>query len=319
MRTILSLLPVAAILVGATLAHAQPDTRGAEALFRQGKTLMTEGKLAEACSAFEGSYRKDPATSTLLNIADCREKNGQFSSAWGAFVEAERRSRGSTDPAQQAINALSKERAAKLEPRISFLTISVPDEARVDGLVITRDDEPVDGAEWNRSLPADIGTHTIVAKAPAYESWSTTVTIAAEQEKQSVTIPKFRPLPKPKLGTKVDVIDPSPITAKRKLAIGLAAVGVVGIGTGIGLYFPAKSQNEDAINEPDNAKQKALWESANQKYLIAQIAGGVGVAALGAAAYLWFTGKPRTIERPMVTFAPSVTPTGAGLVAAGWF
>lgn len=307
MRTFLSF--AAALAVTATVAHAQPDTRGAESLFRNGKDLMKAGKFAEACEAFEGSYRKDPAMSTLLNAADCREKAGHFASAWGGFLEAERLTRGSSDPAQQAINTLAKERAAKLEGRVSFLTISVPDDVRVPGLVISRNGLAVDAAEWNRSLPADVGVHVISAKAPGYREWNSTVTIEAEREQQSTTVPAFTALPKPKGVTTVDVIDPSPITPQRKLAIGLAGLGVVGIGLGVAFYIPARSDWNESKDEVDDVKQQELWESANQKYLVAQIAGGVGVAALGAATYLWLTGKPRTIENTLDAPAVSLTPT----------
>ena len=315
----LRIVILAAAVVAVSGGRAAAQSAEAETLFREGKKLMAKGQYAEACLAFEGSFKKDPAATTLLNLADCREKNKQYATAWAAFVEVERRSRGSGDAAQVAINTLAKERAAKLEPRISFLTISVPDEARVEGLVLTRDGEPIDPAEWNRSLPADIGVHKIDAKAPAYESWSTTVTIVNEQEKAAITIPRFKPLPKAKVGKQVEVIDPSPFTAKRKLAIGLGGVGVVGAGVGVWLYVTAKGQYDDAKLEPDDAKQKSLWDSANQKYLIAQIAGGVGVAALGTAAFLWFTGKPAIVERPELAITPSIGPGGAGFVAVGTF
>lgn len=315
------LITALALAAVATVAHAQPDTQKAEALFREGKSLMEAGKFAEACVAFEGSYRKDPATSTLLNLANCREKNGQFASAWGAFIEAERRTRGNGDPAQQALNALSRERSAALEPRLSHLTISVPDSSRVDGLVITRDGEIVDAAEWNRSLPEDIGTHTIEGKAPGYEPWRTTVTIAAERETKAVTVPAWTPLPEAKLKPDVEIVDPSPFTAKRKLAIALAAIGVAGVGTGIALYFPAASLQRKAELEPDDTKQQDLHDQANQKFLYSQLAGGIGILALGAATYLWITGKPAVVERgrTTVTFAPTLTPDHAGLTLIGAF
>ena len=86
---------LAALLLAAPPASAQPvtSTGQAESLFRDGQKLTAEGKLAEACIAFEGSYRLDPVLSTLLNVANCRENNGQFATAWSAFVEAERRTR----------------------------------------------------------------------------------------------------------------------------------------------------------------------------------------------------------------------------------
>jgi hypothetical protein len=61
----------------------------------------------------------------------CRERNSQFANSWGAFIEAERRTRGSNDPAQQAINDLARERFAAIEPRLSYLTVNVPDATTV--------------------------------------------------------------------------------------------------------------------------------------------------------------------------------------------
>jgi tetratricopeptide (TPR) repeat protein len=310
MRIVLPLLCVGAL---ASLAQA------AEALFREGKSLMDKGKYAEACAAFQGSYRKDPATSTLLNLANCREKNGQFASAWGAFIEAERRTRGSNDPAQQAINDLAKERFAALEPRLSYLTVNVPDSSRVDGLVITRDGEPVDAAEWNRSLPRTSAATSSRARRPA----------TSRGGPPSSSPPSARPRPSPsrpgpRVPVKVpdpelEVVDTSPFTAKRKLAIGLAGLGVVGVGGGIILYFNANNLQDKAEAEVDDDEQRRLHDDANQRLLFAQIAGGVGVLALGAATYLWLTGKPTVIERPELAITPSIGPGGAGFVAVGTF
>lgn len=85
--------------LAAAPASAQPAQAQAEHLFREGKRLIAEGNIAAACDAFEGSYAKDPAVSTLLNLADCREKNQQYASAWGYFIEAGRKTRGKPDMA----------------------------------------------------------------------------------------------------------------------------------------------------------------------------------------------------------------------------
>ena len=43
----------------------------AETLFREGKALGTDGKIAEACPKFEASLELDRSLGTLLNLADC--------------------------------------------------------------------------------------------------------------------------------------------------------------------------------------------------------------------------------------------------------
>ena len=65
-----------AICAVSAVAFAQANPQ-AEALFRDGKELMKQGKVAEACTAFEGSERTEHSLVTLMNLADCREKNGQ--------------------------------------------------------------------------------------------------------------------------------------------------------------------------------------------------------------------------------------------------
>src|SRR5262249_6041948 len=81
------MFPVALLLAAGT-AHAQPAGAQAETLFRQGKDLMAKGKIAEACAAFDASQKLEPTISALLNLAACREKNGQLATAWGLFLEA---------------------------------------------------------------------------------------------------------------------------------------------------------------------------------------------------------------------------------------
>src|SRR5204862_1628176 len=129
----------------------------------------------------------------------------------------------------------AKNRARALESRLSYLTINVPDESRIPELVVTRDGTPVDQAEWNRSIPADGGNHVIAGKAPGHESWSTTVTLKPENDKQAVEVPRFKALPeivnKPAHddaargdGDQLPAApEPSPFTRKRQIGIGVAA------------------------------------------------------------------------------------------------
>ena len=121
--TVVAVVTTVAIALWPARAQAQ-DAAQAETLFTKAKRLMAEGRIAEACTAFEGSFRKEAAISTLLNLADCREKNRQLASAWNHFLAAERRTRN--DPAQLALNRTASARAAALEPRLSYLTINVP-------------------------------------------------------------------------------------------------------------------------------------------------------------------------------------------------
>jgi hypothetical protein len=327
-----------ALVVGIVLpitawGQASPQ---AEALFRDGKRLMKEGKLAEACAAFEGSERAEHNVATVLSLADCREKNHQYASAWALFLQADSQTR--SDPSKATLNVTAKNRARALEPRMSYLTINVPDESRIPDLAVSRDGAPVDPAEWNRSIPADGGTHVIAGKAPGHESWSTTVTLRPEGDKQSVEVPKFKALPeivnKPARdergyteGTQ-PMIEPNPYTPRRKVAIGVAAGGVVIGGVAIGLGISASSLDNEAVAtcpmsacSPQNASDaRNKNQAARRRALYANIGYATAVAAVGAGVVLWIVGKPAEPSKPDAEIA--VVPTAGqvnGLAVMGRF
>src|SRR5258708_27665131 len=127
--TVRVLISFAFVIGSIGRAHAQ--NAEAEAMFNEGDKLMTEGKLAQACDAFEASNRVEQRAGTLIRLGECREKNRQLASAWSAYKDALTRVR---DPRKRE---LSLARASDIDPRLSFRTVSVPDESRIDELLIT--------------------------------------------------------------------------------------------------------------------------------------------------------------------------------------
>ncbi len=212
---------VAALIAWSSTTHAQPAGAQAEVLFRQGRDLMAAGKLAEACSAFAESQKLEPAVTTLLNLAGCREKNHQLASAWGLFLEVERQTR-SADATTQQLHGIAHDHAQKLEGRLSTLKVTVPGDSRIGGLEISRNGEAVDAGTLDKALPIDGGTYTIVARAPGSEEWSSTVTIGVEHDTKTIEIPKLKPAPQSTVATNPAApqpavpAGPSPAPASRR-------------------------------------------------------------------------------------------------------
>jgi len=292
----IAIAALVAVTAADTGAHAQSSTAQAETLFRQGKDLIAQGKIAEACAAFDASQKLDPTIATLLNQAACREKNGQLATAWGLFLDAERQSRAATDDATRQLHQVANSHAAKLEPRLSTLTINVPAENRIGGLEILRNNEPVDPGAWNKALPVDGGSYQITARAPGNADWSSTITVGAEHDAKTIEVPKLKAAAlDPSHATGPSASSPSgPAFAGHQrsnalpLVLGGAALGLVGGAVGFELW--ARSTYDQSKREPDNTKQTSLWRSANTRRYVAESLGVAGIACAGVAVWFYLRG-----------------------------
>jgi hypothetical protein len=186
-----------AVLAAAGTAHAQ--SAEAEALFNEGDSLMKQGKTAKACDAFEGSNKLEPRAGTMIRLGECREQNGQLASAWSAYKDALTRVK------DEKKKKIATAKVKELEPRLSHLTIRVPDNARVEGFQITRNGAPFDEVLWNHALPVNGGQYTIYARALDHGEWSKTIKIANERADVELEVPKLDGLRK-----KAVVVTPSP-------------------------------------------------------------------------------------------------------------
>jgi hypothetical protein len=327
-------LSIAAVCVvacglGPALAYAQ--SAEAEATFLEGDRLMTAGKLAEACDAFEASNKVEQRAGTLIRLGECREKNRQLASAWSAYKDALTRVK---DPRKRDF---AFARANEIEPKLSFLTISIPDDSRIDGLMITRNGKPVDPLLWNRAVPVDGGPYTVAGRAPGHEAWQTTVEVPIEHGKVSVDVPKFKelvkllapsPAPAP-IEPHAPNVKPPPapgrFTAKRKAAIGFCAGAVLGVTAGIttGLLARSKQDQADALcpdpNLPcaETPRARSLNHSAHGLAIGADIGFGVGAALAIGAGVLWVTGGGETSHGLAVV--PQLTGQDLGLAIGGAF
>lgn len=309
--------------LGARRAHAQQDQR-AEQLFRKGQALMKQGQIAEACEKFDASQRIESNASTLLNLAACREKNGQLATAWALFLRAASEARKSSD---QALVQIAISFSDKLEPRLPFLTVSVPDTSRVDGLQILLDGRELDPEEYNQGVPVDPGPHAVEGRAPGHEAWTTQVTLA-EAERKSVEVPRFKTLaklaPDVGVGTGGGAEPAGPrdgpgepgrgMTTMRKAAIGAGAVGVVGLAAMTVFGAQARGTWNDAQAQMDDE----LRQDAERKATLATVGGAVAVAGIAAGVTLWIVGKPKAGGRA-AAWAPMVSRDGVGLAVGGRF
>jgi hypothetical protein len=73
---------IAAVMVGLSTSRASAGPTAAEALFQEGRQLLEEGHVDEACLRLAESYAQEPASGTLLNLARCHQTQGKIATAW---------------------------------------------------------------------------------------------------------------------------------------------------------------------------------------------------------------------------------------------
>lgn len=317
-------------LTGTAYAQSAASAE-ADALFDQGRTLMKQKKIAEACTAYEGSQRVSPLVQTQVALADCREQNKQLATAYGLWRDVERQTRAPIDDGMKKLNGFAADRVKALEPRLSKLTIDMAPGDRVPGLTLTRNGAPLDQILLGQQLPIDGGAYTIVARAPGYREASVTIDIEVERDTKVAHLPPLQPLPTVAMpasatsnsasGGPIVTAAPEPPPSKM-LPFIVGGAGVVLLGGALGLDLWARSQYDDSKREPDDFKQEDLWSSAKTKRFVAQGVAVAGLAAIGVGAWLFV--RARSYEqRHAVEVAPSISTedgeSRAGIVVLGSF
>jgi len=300
---------LAAATCGLT-ARAHAQSAEAEVLFREGRKLIKDGKLAAGCDKLEASEHIEPSSGTLLNLGDCKEKLGKLASAWGAFAKAEATAKRSGDDKRAAE---AHKRAAAIEPRLATLTIEVT--RTVDGLVVRRGSEVVDTAVWHTPVPVDPGTYEVVAEAPGFVAWRGQIAIDSGG-RRVITVPALgraappvatARLAEPTVETPPETFptlhmrepehEQSSFTGVRKLSLGLAVAGAGAIGGGVYFSLHARDLESDAdrlcpstaCGDPMGLRLNRDAESSAKTSNIFYIAGG---SSLAAAVLLWIIGGP---------------------------
>ena len=313
----------AAASLAAVVASAQ-DLSRAQALFDEGRRLMNDGKLSEACPKLAASNKLDPGSGTLMNLGTCYERNNQLASAWATFKEAAAlaKSAGHFDRESAA-----RERADKLEPDLPRLSIVVKEPAK--GIVIDRDGAPIDAAEYATPIPIDPGPHTLHASAPGKKTWTTTLTIAGPKAQASVTVPALEDEPVPVVPPPGGFpAEPPRDTGNMQRTLGIVAggAGLVGIGLGVILGLKAHSTYDDGSGRCNAAKQcpqSALdtIDTASTQATISTIGFVAGGIFLAGGVVLYATAPHATSKRGALPDAHVSLggPGDAGMTVGGSF
>jgi hypothetical protein len=334
----LSALALVSIAVLPSVARADGGTP-ADALFREGRTLLDAKRFDEACPKLAESQKQEPGAGTLLALALCHEGQGKTATAWNELNEAAALGKrvGRNDLAGAA-----QKRANAMEPLLSRIVVHVPKAGDAE-YQVKCDGEALDAKLWDTPIAVDPGEHhvDVSAKGKVARSYAVRLTGAGVTEilvdklddAPRAVAAKTEPAPVRLVSTVPAPVEESRGGAQRTIGLTLVGLGVVGLGTGA--YFGGRALSESAEGRracsltPCPAADQAAATDANDRAKssmltsIVTVGAGTGAIALGTVVYLMAPSSPSRGAAPSTRmtarFAPSVTPTQATVGVNGAF
>jgi hypothetical protein len=311
-----------ALVSRVTLAQPSPDDEARSArLFEEGRELMEQGRIADACRKLEESERLAHADGTFLNLAVCHERLGRTATAYAALQVARARAL-ETKHADRL--ALAERHIADLERKLSRITIRVSGNA--DNVRIYLDDRELARTLWGTAMPIDPGEHWVEARAPGKVTSRQRVVVGAEADRDSVDVGPLAPEVRPEVRHRVTPEAPGNGSGQRLAAYALGGVGVIGIG--LGTYFGLRafshwSDSEDACpNGRCTQEGETAANDARRSADVASVCFALGGVALAAGTWLFLTSEsPRSQQgaRPAIWLGGGISGSGATTTLGGRF
>ncbi len=333
MKRALLLGPVASLVAGAVLSAAGParadnDKAIAEALFREGKTLLAAGKVPQACGKLAESHRIDPKLGTLLNVASCHQQEGKTASAWAEFTEAATQA-GRANQAERV--RFARQHADEVEKILSRLTLEAKAAHDVE---VKLDGRTIGAAALGSAIPVDPGPHTVQASATGKKAWTGSIVVEKGPVSQVLAIPTLEdeapppapPPPQPAVTTQPErALPPEPSGggggAQRVTGFVVGGLGLVALGVGgyFGIRTLDKKSEGDKLCDGAACSQAGLdaQNDAHSSATISTIVVGVGAAALVTGLVLVLTAPSTKRSTQGLRLAPHVAARDAGLSLGG--
>jgi hypothetical protein len=316
---VVAALSALGLLASPTSARAQ-DSAAADTLFREGKALVAEGKVAEACPKFEASLELDRSLGTLLNLADCLEQSGAKAASYVRWSEAVQLAEKAGDDRA----AFAKERLDALEASVGRLSLRVT--RGVEPLIVEVAGKRLSDTALGLPIVVDPGAIEVrvlrAAKLLETKSVDVAAGATAELTLDLAAIGAAHPEKK-----QVELGPPDPTQA----TIGILGIGVglAGLATFAVLEGIAFGQRAEAT-EPGGCVERGeallctpqgttLMNRAGDYAEVGQWVGvaGLTVFAVGLTVFLTAPTEGEPLEPAPVAIAPWFSPQGGGLVIGG--
>jgi hypothetical protein len=297
-----ALLLVAA-LSGSARAQDSAALAASNARFDEGKRLLKEGKVAEACTAFDESQRLVPRGGTLLNLGLCHEQEGKLVLARRELVEA-RALAQSQNKADRV--TLASEHLSAIDARLSWLELVPPPNVDQNAVVLSVDGVALERTTW-QAVPLEAGRHVVAAEATGFKRRELEVSLGQAPERRSLRFDPLEPAtgqvaPPPPLPPPTQAAPEQDRSASTlKTAALIAGIAGTAISLGTGIYaLERKGVVRDHCDDDKLCDDEGLDAASTGRALVITSTVAFAVGAVGFAA--WFMLPDGPAAQPMTGF-----------------
>ncbi len=298
------------------------DTAAADALFASAKELADAGDFEKACPKFEASLEASRTLGTLLNLADCLEKQGRLASAFARWEEAIKLATEKNDERVK----FAGERKTALEPRVPSVVLEVKQGA--EPLKVSLGKKEVEALSYGLPIKVDPGKVQVVVARDDLVLETVELELSEGEAKRHALdldkIAKAHPSTKAK-----EMVPADP--AQRYAGIVILSVGVAGLATfgileSVALARRAEADDGRCVEQAsgDVVCSPEGYELASSAGDLAEAGQWVGVAGLATAALgltLFLTAPQDQVKEPekVTVVVPWFAPGAGGVVVGGRF
>jgi hypothetical protein len=279
---------IATLVLPAAVRAQEGDPAQAQALFVEGRASMEKGDYTEACAKFTKSLALVRRAGTLVNLAQCEEKQGKLLVAakhWKEGIELL--------PANDERLAASKDRAADLARRIPRVSAKLAGPAPA-GASVTIDGTALSFDELAAGFAVDPGSHTVVLTVPGRPEQRMRVDLA-EGQSSVVALAVMEAQAPPTQAPRQTTDGGGGMRVAGFALLGVGAAGAVVAGVTGGMLVSKNSEiNAACPLHVCTPHGRDLINSTGPLKIANAVGWGLGIAGVGVGAALVIVANKKT-------------------------
>lgn len=324
--SVVGALVVTSPLIEPAYAQDKAELDKARNQFREAIAAETAGNWAGALKLLREVANVKMTPQVRYNIALCEENLGQLVNALGDYELALVDARAAN--ASDVVNIVAP-RVEALRSRVPKVVLTRAESARL--ATITLDGVTIGAAMLNKEMPVDPGAHVVEAAARGYKPFRQQFDTAERDTKTiQIELEAEAAAPAPAESVAAPPATAAADTGERKPDLVPFIVGGAGIASlaASGVFYALRSgtmNDLDAVCGPSRddcpESSESTFNRGRTYTTLANVTLGLGVAALGTGAVLYFTGQQsrETAREPGVGVAPAAPSAQLGASVVGRF